>query len=386
MRLLAPLSRWRPIAFIRAFWLSLNFAQRCYVSATLICIVGAMQQHDEGFYHLGLFIALIALAQEFWPKFHRFWESLPGKAIILFFYAFVANYALVQAAGLVNDITGVAAEHFPYTHNIAVLLSIPSWFFLTTIIVLLLAQIAMPFYILALLLLRPFGSHALWHPPHYRFPATTAILRFGFCLALLLQLTMFLQSSGMSKGVNETLNGIASGFNGLIPEDVQNSFDNGLEISYKGVSKAEQRNSLELTYRNKNSTELSPTSDTELGNSADQQTPPNVDLTAQPALSAVKQESEVKLLELQQQMSREQEELNQQAYDTRLKQFLANFIFFQEADERSRCEHSPDSRIVELNDFEIVEISKDPAQPARYRFEVKPCISAALGHQFRVQP
>lgn len=360
MRLLAPIKRWSSrfgLVRIKSFWLSLTFPQRCYFSALMICLNGLfvdLPVMDETpptfsnpFINFALFIALIALVVEFWPRFYHFWESLPGKAIILLFYAFVANYALVQAAGMINDITGLNADKFPYSHNMALLLSIPSWFAITTLFVLLITQLAMPLYLLALLILRPLGVHEYFHSPDYRFPFITGIVRYGFSLTLLAAAVTMTQESGLSTSINETLSGIARGFDGVI--DVNNE---------DAPQDAETEEPLGISLDVQVQSEDAPTPLQE-----------NVSV------------NQSKLDKVRERNSKIRQK--GQAYDQHIKQFIANFVYFQEADEKSRCEHDTQSRIVELNDFEIVEIFRDSTQPLRYRYEVKPCISAALGHQFK---
>lgn len=72
-----------------------------------------------------------------------------------------------------------------------------------------------------------------------------------------------------------------------------------------------------------------------------------------------------------------------QNYDEVLNQILAYFIFRFESDGSSRCEHTEGSNIVELNDYEILEIMPNSTAKYGYTYTVKPCISAAIGHQFK---
>jgi hypothetical protein len=60
---------------------------------------------------------------------------------------------------------------------------------------------------------------------------------------------------------------------------------------------------------------------------------------------------------------------------------LADFIYVFEADSRSRCAHSQDSRVIELNDYEFLEITRDKSEENEigYLYQVKACKSAAIG-------
>ncbi|MBD1584385.1 hypothetical protein [Pseudoalteromonas sp. S16_S37] len=318
---------------LTSFWCSLNLAQKCYLLAITVSILYLYDNAQSN--TLMMFITvlvLIAILSEFWPKFIKIWDSLPGKAIILLFYAFVANYALVQASGQVNDITGVSADNLPYTHNFAVLLSVPVWFFITSLVVLLIIQFAIPIYLLALLVLRPFGLHALWHPPGYRFPITTGLVRFGAGLYLLTQLALLATYTGALYDVSATTTGIIS----RLDDDL--------------IVKMETKPKDQTTTAEQNDPELA---------------------------QSIAELNEVG------------EKFKQRAtsYENKVTHILENFIFNNEADSKSRCEHTTDSRVIELNDFEILEIVKhSSSENTHYSYQVKPCISAAIGHQFRANP
>ncbi len=103
--------------------------------------------------------ALVGIVSETWPKFMVLWNSLPGKAVILFVYAIIANFALASASGMVNSITGVSASALPYSHNFALILMVPSWFFVTTLMALVGGMLVIFVYLFFLLLLKPFGVH-----------------------------------------------------------------------------------------------------------------------------------------------------------------------------------------------------------------------------------
>ncbi|MCF2907807.1 hypothetical protein L1285_05650 [Pseudoalteromonas sp. DL2-H2.2] len=332
-----------------AFWQVLNVAQRCYCSATILCLLGIFNEmpEDSPLYLGASLLALIAMTREFWPRFIHLWESLPGKAVILLFYAFIANYALAQAAGMVNDITGVNADHLPYSHNFSMLLSVPTWFVTTSILLLIVLQLIQPAYLFVLMLLRPFGLHKWWHSPDYQYPVTTGLVRFFFGLFLLYQMAVFISSTGMSRGVNSFLQHIFEGFTGqsikvnvTVPEESQNV-----------IARA------------------------------------NVDAIAGSGLDDVTQaklaEKQAELDEIKVQLSTF--EKNADNYERHLQNVLTYFIYEYESDSRSRCEITPGTRIIELNDYELLEITKIDDEPTRYEFVVKPCISAAIGHQFRTK-
>ncbi|TMP39143.1 hypothetical protein CWB96_10425 [Pseudoalteromonas citrea] len=356
MRQISSLNTFSISSFIRAhterfqaFWQSLTFAQRSYFLACTTYITLAISEVDStnGF---ALFIVstlvLAGLIHEFWPKFLYFWDSLPGKSLIFLFYAFIANFALVQAAGHVNDITGVSSDHFPYTHNLSVLLSLPTWFITTSVGALLLLQLLMPLYILFLLLIKPFGLAKLWQSPCYRFPITTGIARFALSFMLTLNMALFLSSSGLAHGVN------------LIVSDLVNTVSN----KHIAINIDEPSDSTLVTITEEQEAPKINTSSIEIDDINSQETVDEV-------LSTIKDNT-----------------ARSERFFQWRQQVLANFIYDQEADSKSRCQLTPDSRVVELNDYEILEIMKhtDTQGSVNYTFTVKPCISPAIGHQFKV--
>jgi len=325
------------------FWHRLNTPQRFYFSAFFLSIAVILFTNEDNhtWFHFVAIIALIAMLLEFWPKFLVFWESLPGKAVILLFYAFIANYALVQASGMINDITGVSSDPLPYSHNLSVLLSLPTWFFITTIVLLVLLQLAQPLYLLVLVLLRPFGLHRMWQPTDYKYPVTTGILRLVFSMLILVQVATLISHTGLSGGVNQFLKGW---FEIIMPPS-----------SYEKLLSSE--------HINPDGTTLTEAEQAKLQQALNEREKDLQELTADISITSD----------------------NTVQYEAQLQRILRHFIYEYEADSRSRCEHAPGTRIIELNDYEILQITKlnDDNSASSYLYEVIPCISAALGHQFK---
>ena len=187
----------RRIGFLR-FWVSITFAQRCYFLATSMLLIQLLLNIESGLFEAIMFgFALVGIVSETWPKFMVLWNSLPGKAVILFVYAIIANFALASASGMVNSITGVSASALPYSHNFALILMVPSWFFVTTLMALVGGMLVIFVYLFFLLLLKPFGVQRLWHQPGYRFVLSTAVARFVWTLGVALQLGILAGQVGL---------------------------------------------------------------------------------------------------------------------------------------------------------------------------------------------
>lgn len=310
----------RRIGFLR-FWVSITFAQRCYFLATSMLLIQLLLNIESGLFEAIMFgFALVGIVSETWPKFMVLWNSLPGKAVILFVYAIIANFALASASGMVNSITGVSASALPYSHNFALILMVPSWFFVTTLMALVGGMLVIFVYLFFLLLLKPFGVQRLWHQPGYRFVLSTAVARFVWTLGVALQL------------------GILAGQVGLLSEFSSDSANPLITIE-------ETENKRE--------------------NSESQ-------LTEEQAEDVSELERDLtKLLTNAKQKSVDYKKAQRQA--------LANFIYEFEADSRSRCAHPEGSRVIELNDYEILQIEKTADAAEGFLYTVKPCRSAAIG-------
>ena len=349
------------------FWRSLTFSQRLYLTAIVLFIyqinnettpppgVSENAQMLEDMSSPSMFLLIIvivsALLNELWPKLAKFWDSLPGKATVLIFYAFIANYALAYAAGAINDITGVSADHFPYTHNLSVMLSLPSWFFISSLSILLLVPLLQPIYVVLLLLMRPFGLHTMWHPPEYRFPIITSFVRMTLCITLFAFVLVFTVSSGIFGGMSAMFKNVVESFSNTT---VTSSINREMERVPSDAAEQKQEVSTQASQDSAQTPEdNSPVLSLRIGES-------------EPATISLSERAEV--------------------YDKRIKSILAYFIYELEADSYSRCELTKGSRVIELNDFEILEITQLSEQERTYRYEVKPCISAAIGHQFKTPP
>ena len=301
---------------LQHIWFALNTAQRFYLLAVL------MFPSDN--LVLVSIPAALALCIEFWPRFVKCWDSILGKALILLVYAIIANFALVSASGIVNEITQVSATHFTYSHNFAILLFLPSWVIGISFIFLLLFQIVMPFYLMALLALKLFGLKGVRLISRCEYPFITALVRFIVAMVLLVQVVA-LSDVGVNKYAQSFIKGVEEGFNET--PHTQSSAAN----ETNSQSDEDQTLSIGIIDENANSPQDSSI---------------NIDLT--------------------------------QNYPSIAKKFIAEFIYELEADEFSRCQLSENVKVVELNDYEIVEISKSDTALYGYQFTVKKCISPAF--------
>tara|TARA_B100000929_G_scaffold53951_1_gene39826 strand:- start:1799 stop:2857 length:1059 start_codon:yes stop_codon:yes gene_type:complete len=325
---------WQPhktrlVERLQAIWFNLSTAQKLYLLALSSLIVV-----PSGW--LSATITIIALVIEFWPKFNQLWHSLAGKALILIFYASIANFVLAGASGIVNDVTHVSANHFNYTHNFATLLYLPPWALGITLGTLLLFQLFLPFYIFILLLIKPFGSERVKFISQSYSPLLTAIVRFILATVVFINLISFLDD----KPPEEVLDNMVSTF-----------------IDSKVIAKEsgeEQQKAVE-----------------ELSEKIEQQIPD------------INEEAQVPSRDINIQADNETAEnlrqfLDSKGYFERSKRLIAMFAYSFEADSYSRCLKAENSKAVELNDYEIVQVTPDHNAEYGYRFEVIACDSPGV--------
>lgn len=316
-----------------AFVGKLSFVQKLYLFAfILLCFNKSLA--------IVAAITVVGLLAEFWPLFTRVWHSLAGKAVLLLFYAVIANFALAGAASVVNEVVGVSSSHFSYTHNFAILLYLPAWTLAISIIALLVLQVFVPFYLFTLLLLKPFGIDGfnLTNLQHYQ--KWTMFFRLVLSSILLYHLALL---SDVDSVIEENLDNpkllsIQS------PAAEQSELKKVIQISVDELEQAKKDQ--EIT----NSKKPKENSDNSTLNTLEQEITTSVNKSKQ--LRAL--------------------------YAQKTREFIAHFAYQLEADGKSRCAIANNAHIVELNDYEILEISPDMSKPYGYHFEVKVCQSPAF--------
>lgn len=351
--------------FIR-FWRTLTFAQRCYFIASLMMVAWLYHDVENTLFELIMFgLVLSALVKEIWPRFMKVWDSLPGKALILFIYAVIANFAIASAGGMVNDVTGVSSSALPYSHNFALILTLPSWFFITTLLALLLSTVLVPIYLLVLLILKPIGVHSLWHAPNYRFVFTTALIRYIWTFALLLKVITVAAQLGLVSGMNIEESQDAD----VVPSAGRPKQVASVNTNEVASSDARKDASSDASIKNSNDIKIDETKKAREAN----------------GVSALIKELNDTEDPLEAEFKTLVTDANNQSKRLRKAQelLLAGFIFEFEADTHSRCEHKEGTKVVELNDYEILQISQNVDEDNAYTYEVIACQSAALGNPLR---
>ena len=326
---------WQPhqvklLSHIKSIWFNLNTAQKLYLLAFITLAIFKLTW-------LCATITIIALIIEFWPKFNQLWNSLAGKALILVFYASIANFVLASASGIVNEVTQVSANHFNYTHNFATLLYLPPWTLGITLATLLGLQLILPFYIIVLLLIKPFGSDRIKFISQSYSPLLTALTRFFLATVVFVSLIAFIDEKPPEKVLN----------------DIVNSFENSQSLANK--SPAEQEQAIE-----------------KLSEQIEKKLPSSDNDGAQTKTFGIRLEGEDENTQTVRQF------LDTKGYFERSKRLIAMFAYSYEADSYSRCKKSTESKSIELNDYEIIEITPDQSMPYGYQFTVRACESAGI--------
>ncbi|CAM4187513.1 hypothetical protein [Pseudoalteromonas byunsanensis] len=297
-----------------AFWQALNLAQKLYLTALVIlpfCLDNLISV---------MVMALAGFATDFWPRLIKLWETLVGKALILLFYAGVTNFAVASAESLVNEVLKVSAGNLAYTLNLSILLHLPIWVLACTIIALLLLQLILPFYMLVIIMLKPFKHTGVSVVSRKSYPVTTTVIQLFLISLIFIKLIMWMaNSSGIRPEIHLGLG------------DSPNSF--GLIVEDPAIGELQ---------------------------------------------SDVLQLSESVVLHHSFEKLDWREHLKINAYIQTVKQLIADFAFHYEGSTYSRCAKSIDSSVVELNDYEILEIIPDSTLENGYSFTVKRCTSPAF--------
>ncbi|HEA15277.1 MAG TPA: hypothetical protein ENH88_02240 [Pseudoalteromonas prydzensis] len=315
----------------KAIWFNLNTAQKLYLLALLCLII-----FQSGW--LCAAITIVALTIEFWPKFNKLWHSLAGKALILIFYASIANFVLADASGIVNNVTHVSATHFNYTHNFATLLYLPPWALGISLSTLLLLQLILPFYIFALLIIKPFGSQRVKFISQSYSPLLTASIRFFLSTIVIINLMSFVDDKDTD----------------AVIDDIVSNFVSSKALSSQSLTEQQEVEVVE---------ELSQKIHGQLPSEDITETPPA------PPITNMEEDETTQSVRLF---------FNTKGYFERSKRLIAMFAYTYEADQYSRCKKSDDSKAIEINDYEIVEIAPDNSKPYGYSFTVKACQSPGI--------
>lgn len=399
-----PINSWRALpgailTYFKTVIGKLTVAQKLYFIAFLLMLV------FDGFTLVAI-IAMIAMMVEFWPLFTKTWHSLAGKAFLLLFYAVIANFSLVWAGTVVNEVTGISAQHLAYTHNLVVLLYMPVWFVVISGIALMLLQFAIPLYFV----FRPFfklvGVKAIsfTNSEHYR--KRTILLRVILAYIVLTNILLLGDFEHSFDSIDPKAR-MAS----LLKEEASVQGRNVVKapepttqepIPAKPIAEEKIPQELEQLVKDMtgnsiaeiNQGNLAPADITaDLAEPTSEQSTPE-----QVGFEEVEFEKTKQLIEditgestedieaadsfninFSDENTERRYDLVREAYRVLVRSMVAGFVYYFEADQFSRCEHIKDSKVVELNDYEILEISADKEKGKYgYTFTVKQCVSPAF--------
>jgi hypothetical protein len=233
--------------------------------------------------------------------------------------------------------------------------------------------VLVPIYLLVLLILKPIGVHSLWHAPNYRFVFTTALIRYIWTFALLLEVITVAAQLGLVSGMN-----------------IEESQDADVVPSAGSPKQVASVNTNEVTSSDaskdaSSDASIDASSDASIKNSNDIKIDETKKAREANGVSALIKELNDTDDPLEAEFKTLVTDANNQSKRLRKAQelLLAGFIFEFEADTHSRCEHKEGTKVVELNDYEILQISQNVDEDNAYTYEVIACQSAALGNPLR---
>ena len=342
-------------------------------------------------------IAMIAMMIEFWPLFTKTWHSLAGKAFLLLFYAIIANFSLVWAASVVNEVSGVDADHLTYTHNLVILLYMPVWFVLVSGVALMLLQAVIPIYFVLMPLLNLLGVKSIrfTNSEHYR--KRTIFLRMILAYVVLANLYLlsdientFETSDPRAKMIKllEAETGrktedIDAGLQklttvGSLTSEKEKAVDSNVESS--DDSNVETNNSESLTINDSESVQVPLISTDDAEPDMASTTQKVIEDAVQQSIKQVQENEPIRLNVGADEVAERRYDIIRESYRLMVRMTIANFIYYFEGNQFSRCESQANSKVVELNDYEILEITPTDAQDSRYGYDflVKACVSPAF--------
>ena len=302
----------------------LHFAQWCYLLASVFFLLFLLLGADNYvFAKIGSVLLLLATAKEMWQRFAIWWHSLLGKACILTFYAIVLNFSFAYAESIVNGVIGVKPNIVPYSVNLAALLLAPAWTLLGSMLTLQFYSALHLLKVMLLLMLRPLGIPSRHLLDDEVFPVWTLIARIVYLPVVTVILTFTL----------------ASYFSGH-PEQ----FLNWEETTAQHQDLAKQE------------------------------------------LEKLKQQSEASIEDPRQGPQTKVPEFQVFIGDSGLKlptmlwlnKLVASFNYHIESLGASSCKLTPPEHLVHINDYEVLVITPDAAQPLGYSYKVRVCDSPAF--------
>ncbi|WP_153912942.1 hypothetical protein [Shewanella sp. TC10] len=384
------------LSYIKTIIGKLTVAQKLYFIAFLLMFT------TDGVTMVGV-IAMIAMMIEFWPLFTKTWHSLAGKAFLLLFYAIIANFSLVWAASVVNEVSGVNADHLTYTHNLVILLYMPVWFVLVSGLALMLLQAVIPIYFLLMPLLSLLGVKSIrfTNSEHYR--KRTILLRMILAYVVLANLYLLsdIENTFETSDPRAKMIKLLEEETGEKPEDIdaglqklsavgakvakinveaETEIETGSETGVETILAAENLENL-------NASEPMPAPEPVIS-SANDVTSPDIAASTQKVIEDAVQQSirqvqqhEVTRLDVgADEVAERRYDIIRESYRLMVRMTIANFIYYFEGNQFSRCESEPNSKVVELNDYEILQVLPMAEGESRYgySFDVKACVSPAF--------
>ncbi len=322
------------------WFMKLSHPQKIYLTAFLSLIIFSDSPK------LAATIAFAAIIIECLPIVTYVWHTLIGKAVILLSYAIIANFALANAASLVNEVVGVASTQFSYSHNFATLLYVPTWMVGLTIMGLMTIQVILMSYLPLLLILRMLGFTKKWQLSKHPYLISTMFMRM-IMTSLVLWVMFDLSVSDfenrkegniISVDMRNESSEIASTLNAQKKIE-QDEVINDFEISMSKVNVDPDSSSMEKFFTSSISSFFA-------------------------------------------------QRLNQSEIEAEDKNIsfasilVAHFVYYFDSDEFSRCELSPKAHGLELNDYEVLQVTPNEQQPLGYDFMVRTCISPAFPESY----
>jgi hypothetical protein len=319
---------------------SLTISQWFYFVAfiCLLSFVNDIDEEDNALYIVGI-LAGLGMLREFLQLFHRVWQKILGKGLILVLYAGTANFALAVSAIKINAIAGIEPSPFIFTLGFTTLIMLPFWLTVVTVAFFSIALICVNLWLLVSILLRIVRIKIQVHWEDRSFVFLTMFLR--LILIPLVIMTLGIMIKPYAKQI-EAFNGANNMFtpNQFSSQQLEQIDNAGEEEVIALIKEFRAQNAAQLQLSNDNVSDSSDESN---------------------------QASE----------SESKSENNRTRY---LDTMVATFIYWFEAYPYSKCLKLPQQRSLIIDENLMLLVEKDNSELG-YKFAVQACVPRYENHR-----
>lgn len=308
--------------------------QKFYFAATIIAVLQFISGTEDYNYELVGALALAGLAVELWPKFVEVWETLLGRVIVVFTYALVGHFVVVNARHELNSVVGVDPSSLFYATSFVSLITAPLLIIAITLVVMAFYMLAKQMWFFITFIPWVLGLYEKSGLQVAMYPKTTRVLRIAMLPFMFMFLISVLDFYGENKDASDT-------FVDAVVAEFTDDKDR--------TSEAE-----------KSETPSEGTEQRALSNAANE------------VSQSADKKGEEDIEDLTVTIKGASEEVTR-SNDLTMESTIAAFVYYIEAFAQSQCVTVPNERVVSLGEHDILSVIPDKTSASGYRFTVREC-------------